>query len=370
MEKQSNHKILAAIHLLDEAGTRFGLAVAPSLPESYRRATEGMKVNSRTGPCCFAVLTREVVTVTDVEADPQWKAFADFARPLGIRAGWSAPIDSSRGRIVGTFANYYDQPCGPGAQDIAVVDVLTRTVALAIERAQAEETRARLAAIVESSDDAIVSKDLNGIITSWNRGAERLFGYEAREAIGQPVTLLIPPDRLDEEPVILERIRRGERIDHYETVRCRKDGTLLEISLSVSPLTNAEGKIVGASKIARDITERRRAEAERERLLDSEQEARREADAANRMKDEFLATVSHELRTPLNAIMGWTHMLTRGKLDEQTFTRGLETIARNASAQNQLISDLLDVSRIISGQLRFETRVVDLIPVIETAVDT
>ena len=122
------------------------------------------------------------------------------------------------------------------------------------ERKRAEEVAQRLASIVESSDDAILSKDLNGIITSWNQGAERLFGYSADEMIGKSVTLLIPAERQDEEPKILGRIRRGERIEHYETVRLRKDGSLIDISLSVSPIKGAGGKVIGASKIARDIT--------------------------------------------------------------------------------------------------------------------
>src|SRR3984885_6064439 len=120
-----------------------------------------------------------------------------------------------------------------------------------------------LAAIVESSDDAIISKDLNGIIQTWNRGAERVFGYTADEVIGKPVTILMPADRLDEEPGILARIRRGERIDHYETVRQRKDGSLIDISLTVSPMRNGSGEIVAASKIARDISEQKRAESQR-----------------------------------------------------------------------------------------------------------
>jgi PAS domain S-box-containing protein len=248
MEKQSQYKVRTAIHLLDASGTRFGLAVAPGLPESYCEATEGMEIATRTGPCCVAALTGERVTVDDVSLHSQWNAFAEFALPLGIRAGWSTPISSSQGEILGTFANYYLEPREPSKQDIAVVDMLTRTVALAVER--------------------------------------------------------------------------------------------------------------------------ERAQLERERLLESEQQARREADAANRTKDEFLATVSHELRTPLNAILGWTHMLMRGQLDADASTRGLETIARSANAQNQLISDLLDVSRIISGQLRFESGVVDLVPVIEAATET
>ena len=135
------------------------------------------------------------------------------------------------------------------------------------DRSIADEAAQRLAAIVESSDDAILAKDLNGTIISWNAGAERLFGYTADEAIGRPVIMLIPADRNDEEPNILARIRRGERIDHYETVRQRKDGTLIDISLSVSPVRNRAGRIIGASKIARDITERRRAEEQQQLLL-------------------------------------------------------------------------------------------------------
>lgn len=134
------------------------------------------------------------------------------------------------------------------------------------ERAIADETTQRLAAIVESSDDAILAKDMNGVIITWNKGAERLFGYTPEEVVGQPILMLIPPDRLDEEPKILSRIRSGERIDHYETIRRRKDGSLVDVSLSVSPIRSLDGRIVGASKIARDITERRLAD-ERQRLL-------------------------------------------------------------------------------------------------------
>jgi PAS domain S-box-containing protein len=137
------------------------------------------------------------------------------------------------------------------------------------ERRHAERAAQQLASIVESSDDAIVSKDLNGTIMTWNAGAERLFGYKAAEVIGKPITILIPPDRRDEEPGILARIRRGERIDHYETVRRRKDGSLFDVSLTVSPMRDANGAIVGASKIARDTTERKQAEA---KLRDSEQQ--------------------------------------------------------------------------------------------------
>jgi PAS domain S-box-containing protein len=129
------------------------------------------------------------------------------------------------------------------------------------ERKRAEQATALLGAIVDSSDDAIISKGLDGVITSWNKSAERLFGYTASEAIGQPILMLIPPDRLDEEPKIIERLKRGERVDHFETIRVRKDGSRLDISLTISPVKDADGRIVGASKVARDITERKRAEA-------------------------------------------------------------------------------------------------------------
>ena len=127
----------------------------------------------------------------------------------------------------------------------------------------------RLAAIVESSDDAIISKDLNGCIMSWNQGAQRLFGYTAQEMIGQPVHRLIPQDRLDEEPRILERLRLGQRIDHYETVRQRKDGTMIDVSLSVSPIKDRGGRIVGASKVAREISERKQGERDLANLVEA-----------------------------------------------------------------------------------------------------
>ena len=233
-----------------------------------------------------------------------------------------------------------------------------------------EETQAHLAAIVESSDDAIVSKTLQGIITSWNRGAERLFGYSASEIIGKPILTLIPPDRHKEEELILERLRGGGRIDHYETMRMRKDGTLIDVSLTISPIKDSSGRTIGASKIAHDITERKKAEAERERLFTLEREARAKAEETSRLKDEFLATVSHELRTPLNSIFGWSRMLRDGKLDDEAKQHAVDTIERNAKAQAQLIEDLLDVSRIITGKLRLEIRTLMLTPTVEAAIDS
>jgi len=147
---------------------------------------------------------------------------------------------------------------------------VTQFKALLATLQESEQRLRSVAAIVESSDDAIVSKNLDGVITSWNKGAERIFGYSAEEAVGQPITIVIPHDRLDEEPAFLTRIRRGERIDHFETIRQQKNGSLIAVSLSVSPVKNAEGKIVGAAKIARDITEQKRSQ---ERIATLAQEA-------------------------------------------------------------------------------------------------
>ncbi|MBV8265282.1 MAG: PAS domain S-box protein, partial [Planctomycetaceae bacterium] len=180
----------------------------------------------------------------------------------------AAPILDDRGRVAGVILVF---------RDVA-------------EKRQVELLYERLAAIVESSDDVIASKTLDGVITSWNKGAERVLGYTAEEVIGRHVSMLMPPELVEDMPKILGRIRRGEKVDHYQTKRRRKDGTIIDVSLTVSPIRDAEGRIMRASKIGRDITQEKRIEAER---LETE-----------RRKDEFLAMLAHELRNPLSAISG------------------------------------------------------------------
>ena len=164
------------------------------------------------------------------------------------------------------------------------------------ERKRAEQATCLLAAIVESSHDAIVSKTLNGVITSWNKGAERLFGYAAEEAVGQNITLIIPPERRDEERTIVEQLRRGERVDYFETVRMRKDGSLLDVSLTISPMKDGSGRVVGASKLARDITERKRAE-------EALRQAQTDLAHASRLTTmgELTASLAHEVKQPIAA---------------------------------------------------------------------
>ncbi|MEO6811435.1 MAG: PAS domain S-box protein [Isosphaeraceae bacterium] len=224
------------------------------------------------------------------------------------------------------------------------------------ERQRAEADRVRLAAIVESSEDAIVSKDLNGIITSWNMSAERLFGYTSPEAVGQSVTILIPPDRLSEETVVLEHIRRGERLDHFETVRRCKDGTLLDVSLTVSPLADSKGRIIGASKIARDVTNRKRTEA-----------ALKDAD---RRKDEFLATLAHELRNPLAPLRNGLQILRLTGTNDPATEQVQEMLERQVQHMVRLVDDLLELSRITGGKIELRKERVDLATVVRNALDT
>ena len=237
------------------------------------------------------------------------------------------------------------------------------------DRRRAQVTSAELAAIVESSDDAILSKDLAGTIRSFNKAAERMLGFTAAEIVGQSVLRIVPPELRHEEQEILEKIRVGHLIRHYETVRVAKDGRRLDVSLTISPIRGPLGEVIGVSSIARDITEQKREALERERLLHNERAARTEAERANRVKDDFVAMVSHELRTPLNAILGWTDLLKSAGGDTDLLARGVDVIARNTRLQAQVIGDLLDVSRIVSGKIALDLSRLDLTSVLTNSVE-
>lgn len=265
-------------------------------------------------------------------------------------------------------------------------------------------SEAWLAAIVESSDDAIVGKTLDSVIRSWNEGARRIFGYEADEIIGESVYTLIPPELYHEEPEIIARLLRGERVAHYETVRLRKDGARIDVSLSVSPIRDATGEIIGATKVARDVTEAKRLQRAERELLDQLQEltseleqqieeaqslqeeveqannelirsladaeaareqaeaarreaeeARRAAEEANAAKSQFLATMSHELRTPLNAIVGYVDLLEIGVHGPLTDAQreDLARIRRSEESLHRLVEHVLSFARLESGRIEF-----------------
>jgi PAS domain S-box-containing protein len=279
------------------------------------------------------------------------------------------------------------------------------------DRVQSQNPEAWLAAIVESSDDAIIGKTLDSVIRSWNAGARRVFGYEAHEIIGKTIYALIPPELHFEEPQIIARLLNGERVDHYETVRVRKDGTRIDVSISVSPIRDASGVIVGAAKLARDVTESKRLQrAERELLqqtqdltakleqqveeaqalqeelelanneltesLDDAQasralaeaarrdadQARRSAEEANTAKSQFLATMSHELRTPLNAIVGYVDLLELGVHGPVTDAQreDLARIRRSEATLRRLIEDVLNFAKLESGKIEYRYDAVNL----------
>lgn len=237
------------------------------------------------------------------------------------------------------------------------------------ERRQAEDAAAYLAAVVDSAEDAIVSKTLDGFITSWNKGAETVFGYSEAEVLGKAITLIIPSDRMEEEEGILARLKRGERIEPFETERIRKDGRRVPISLTVSPVKTSDGRVIGASKVARDISERKRFEREREELHERERSARAEAEAANQAKDEFLAMLAHELRNPVGVIVNALSVLDEDPAPHARHGRARGVIQRQAEHLARLLDDLLDVARITGGHIELEREPVDLGVAIEQVVE-
>ncbi len=235
---------------------------------------------------------------------------------------------------------------------------------------QAQADANRLAAIVESSYDAIISKTLDGRITSWNGAAEEMFGYRAHEAIGRSIRTLIPPERADEEMHILTELARGGRLSAFETVRRTKDGRPLEVSVSISPIRDGQGRIIGAAKIARDISEVRRHEAARHKAERLETE-NRQIQEANRVKSRFLATMSHELRTPLNAIIGFAELLHSGAVphDSPKYRGFLDHIRTGGRHLLQLINDVLDLAKVESGKFEFHPEPVDLQQIFNEVAD-
>jgi PAS domain S-box-containing protein len=235
---------------------------------------------------------------------------------------------------------------------------------------QASEERFRL--LLENVEDyGILFLDTQTHINGWSVGAERILGYHEAEVLGQPSSIIFTPEDIEQgedEKEVNTALAEGRAED--ERWHIRKDGTRFWASGMLTPLRDERGQLRGFAKILRDFTERKRAEEERAQLLAREQEARAQAEAANRLKDEFLATLSHELRSPLNAMLGWIRLLNSRKFDEKTTARAMETIERSAKSQAQLVEDLLDVSRIIRGQLRLNIRPIELISAIEAAIET
>ena len=298
--------------------------------------------------CAHAILGDGALVIEDARRDPRFAANPLVTGDPFIRFYAGQPLRGPGGHKLGTFCLVDRRPRRFDEEDR---EALADLAAWAERELTALPARHALA-IVESSEDAVISKALDGTITSWNPGAARLYGYAAEEAVGQPITMLVPPDHEDEVPAILGRIGRGERIAHYETRRLTKDRRLIDVALTVSLLRDPAGRVVGASVIARDVTARKRTEVELARQ-------RREAD---RLKDEFVSLVSHELRTPLTSIKGYVDLLLEGEVGELTEEQAefLGIVGSNADRLVALVNDLLDVSRIEAGQVELHRAAVDL----------
>lgn len=254
-----------------------------------------------------------------------------------------------------------------------IVPAVERELREAVSRAKhrrAEQQVQLQQMLLDQVQAAVAAADLDYRVIFWNRYCEQLYGWTREEAMRRDChELFVLPERRQLLEDTLRRVRAGEMIDAEAPVR-RKDGTVIPIRVNISPLRDAAGQIVGYIGIAVDITESKRNEEDRARLLEREKVAREEAEAASRAKDQFLAVVSHELRTPLNAMLGWIYLLRTGRLDPATHVRALETIERNTRLQAQLIEDLLDVSRIIAGKLRLNVRPADISSVIVAAIES
>ena len=229
---------------------------------------------------------------------------------------------------------------------------ITQFVKDITEQKVADEKKATLASIVNSSDDAIISKTLDGMITSWNRSATKMFGFKEKEAIGKHISIIIPEDRISEETLIISNIRKGKKIDHFETIRAAKDGTKRYISLTVSPLKDSSGKIIGASKIARDISLKIEAEKQRDLYTQRLKEL-------SDYKDEFMVMASHELKTPLTVIMANLQLLEMTMVEDSS-KEFVENTVRQVKKLSALISNLLDVSKIQAGKLILDRTLFDL----------
>jgi PAS domain S-box-containing protein len=265
-------------------------------------------------------------------------------RPIDDSA---APIRDERGTLSGCVLTFRD---------------VTAQRRLEQDKARQLLTARLLAAIVESSDDAIISKSLDGVIQTWNAAAERLFGHTAAQAVGRHISLIIPPDRIAEEDRIIASLKAGRRIDHFETERIRADGRRFPVSLTISPIKDDAGKVVGASKIARDITERRRLEDNLRRLAADLSEA-------GRRKDEFLAVLAHELRNPLAPLSNAVQVLRRSGSDGEALQSASDMLERQVRQMTRLVDDLLDMSRITQGKIELRRERVALGPIVEQAVE-
>lgn len=321
--------------------------------------------------CPYTFADNRPLVVPDATQDARFAANPLVTGDLNIRFYAGAPLITPEGFALGTLCVVDRVPRALGESQLDALCALSRQVVAQLElrRALAEKrrgeaARAKLAAIVQNSQDAICSTDLRGIITTWNRSARRLFGYTEDEIIGQPLETLVPPDKAEEVEHMLQQLSRGTRTEHMETVRMTKSGRRLDVSITVSPIRDDAGLLIGSSHILADITDRKAAETE----LVAAKEA---AEGASRAKTQFLANVTHELRTPLTAIIGYGEILqeTAQAAGHVQYLTDLQRIASAGSHLLSLIDDLLDFARIEAGKMALNLETFDVCGVVSEVSD-
>jgi PAS domain S-box-containing protein len=357
---------------------RSAIRCADLYEHSTGRHSQGMELTASCYPAYFRALeTERTIAAHDARTDPRTREFTDdYLTPLGITSMLDAPIRVS-GQMIGVVCHEHVGPVRQWTEDEqSFAGSIADAVSLACEESERKRTETalreseeRYRRIVETSLEGIWSIDAEARTTYANPRLAEMLGYSIEELLGRNAFEFVHPNNHTYSEAQWERRRHGFR-DRQEFLFVRRDGSPLWVASSSSPFYDAEGRFAGAFAMMTDITELKRAEAEREEVLARERAARAEAEAANRIKDEFLATVSHELRTPLNAMIGWIHLLRAGGLDAATTDRALATIERNIRSQAQIIDDILDVSRIIRGSLALNVQPVDLAAVLHQVVES
>jgi PAS domain S-box-containing protein len=378
VEAQTDSGMLCSVLLADASGRRLLHGAAPSLPPAYNAAIHGIEIGPDVGSCGSAAFERRPVFVTDIASDPRWATFQALAQEHGLGACCSIPVLAGDGRLLGTVAMYYRHPHTPGTADVALIRNAVHLAAIVIERVRDERERrsseARFRTLADAIPHIVWTADADG---RWDYANERWTGYTGELCTSDagatgPIDWLaqVHPEDHDAaaqqwrdslgagQPCVIEarlRARNGEHRWHQlRALPLADDGT-------------AAQRWIGTCT---DIEDDRRSAQEREELLSAERNARGEMERAMRLRDDFVATLSHELRTPLTSIIGWTAVLRRAPPDAPTLQRAIDVIDRNARLQTQMVEDLLDMSRILSGKLRLEVQRLDLAPVIEAAIDT
>lgn len=254
--EETRPDMIGSVLLLDQQAGCLRHGASIRLPDFYREAIDGAKIGPDVGSCGTAAFTGQRVIAENIANHPSWGNFREVAELAGLRACWSEPIISSSGRVLGTFAMYYREPQAPDEKDLEFVANSAKLAALAIQRIQSDESLRQMSTIVDSTDEAIIMESTDGVIESWNQGAERIYGFLAAEAIGKSISILNPADLGDERSEIIQRLRRSERVERFRTIRLTKDRRKIHVSLTISPVRNSEGEITHFVSVQNDVTER------------------------------------------------------------------------------------------------------------------